>query len=250
MISGVGTGSGGEQLGVAQGLDTDVPAQPDRYRMAKDFPNDTVLQMPQVACSGMFDSVTFGQLTLHGFNQPTQLAEQPRQSRVRIVFFGVERGMEADTKLRKQSPEFGVPVGTVADTHAVRRQVQFGQHRLVGGVGRSQLVGQDDAGTARDAQVQPEAVKDVAIGVRIAVGGLAGITPAEPSPAKAAGEDRHAIGQPGDVVGHQLSSQTLLQQVLDFPQVGGLSDEGGAVDRNQGWEGVGMVAPEEPKQLG
>jgi hypothetical protein len=42
--------------------------------------------------------------------------------------------------------------------------------------------------------------------------------------------------------------QTPLEQLLDFPQVGGLADEGGAVDRNQGREGIGMIAAEEPKQ--
>jgi len=60
----------------------------------------------------------------------------------------------------------------------------------------------------------------------------------------------HAIDVPQRVARGQQGGQVLLEALFDGPQVGRLAQEGRAVDLAQVGEGVGVVLPEVPKELG
>jgi hypothetical protein len=92
--------------------------------------------------------------------------------------------------------------------------------------------------------VEAEAVEGPLDRVIISIIGHAGEAAAEGGAGEPTGLDRQAVDQPESRAGRQLGRETLLDQLLDAPEVGRLAHEGGAVDAGQRRELGGVVAAE------
>ena len=195
-----------------------------------------------------------GQLAEDAIDPVAHVAVGPLDAlgRLRVVPGLTRRRRQQGLPVRRQPlPEPGDAIVAVPQDDAPRRggRDKVGQHRLLGGVGRGQDDLADQAGPGQ-AGVQAEAVEGLAVGVVLAVTRLAPEAAAEAGAGEPADGDGHAVDDLNAVIGGGgLPGQPAPDQLLDVPEVGGLTGKSRAASVGQGREEVSEMAAEVGEEM-
>jgi hypothetical protein len=229
-----------------QRLVTDPVVEQEGNRVAQDLPQQPSGQMPEVPGPYPLYVIAPRQLRENGVDAVTKAAEEGAPLGIGVVLLGaVGRQKLYAFCCGQLFPLLGRPVVAIPDGEPAPSGLdELGQHGKLVGVGRGYREAGDHPGPAHP-HVYPEAVEGLFEQGIFAESGFS----FEAAAAVGAGEQAcwqgHRVYQRESGVVRGKEEQFLPEMLLDLPEVGCLTGEGGAVDIAESGEPLGVVAPKE-----
>ena len=221
-----------------------VQAQGDR---GTEHPaHEPIADIPEIGRPDLLDLITFHQLPEGGSNPPAARAEHRTPLRGRVEALVPEGRCEQEvlrSKLVGLQRRPGFPIGqerALARRHDLRQDRQI---RLICAGQRDRRDRLDPSGAIAE-DMEPKAIEGLAGGMVVSTRGRVTEAAALVGAGESTDRDRRAVDE-RHRVGVFLPDELVPEQVLEFPEVGGLAEEGRAMDAGDGREEVGIMLAKE-----